>query len=192
MALWADQSGNGNDGSQSSGALKPTFRSASGPGGRPCVTFGGGTFLTLVTALARQNYTIFAVCKPSGGGNKTIVGGPNGSLQLRIDAAQKQELLSRNTASIGLSSTGLSTAGFQQINVRWDGTTATFRLNSAADGSAVNATAFSDDPPRIGITSSGAEGFNGDICAVRVYTSVLTLGEVQTVEAELASRWGVT
>lgn len=193
VALWEDQSGNGNDATQGTAGNKPTFKATDGPGSRPCIRWDGNDFLTLAVALARPNYTIFAVLRPdAGGGGRTIACGPAASFQYRIQGAQKQEALSASTASIGLSDTALSNVGFQQVNVRWDGTTATFRLNSAADGNPSNAQTLSQDITRVGANASAGEGFIGDICAIKVVTSVLLLADVQTVEAALATRWGVT
>lgn len=191
VTTWSDQSGNGNDASQGTAANKPTFKATTGPGGRPTVSWDSGDWLTLLSALPRSNYTIFAVLQPTAGGNKTIISGSTGGLQLRYNGS-KQELIVRATASIGASNTSLSTVSFQQINVRWDGTTARFRINSTADGDVTNAQALTEDITTIGATGEHSEAYNGLISMVLVYTSVLSLADVQTNEAVIATRWGVS
>lgn len=193
VTTWADQSGNGNDATQGTGGAKPTFKATAGPGGLPCVRFDGGDFLTLTTALARSDYTLFAVLKPGGTGVRTILEGLAGSFGWRIGNPNTISVVVCNTTNIGASNTALSGSGFQQINVRWDGTTATFRINSTADGAVANAQSLSADITTIGKNPQGNNEFYvDDFCMIGGMLSVLSDGDVQAVEAELATRWGVS
>lgn len=193
VATWSDQSGSGNNATQSTAGAKPTFKATAGPGGRPCVRFDGSDFLTLTTALARSNYTLFAVVKPAGGSLRTILSGLTGSFDWRIGNPNTQSAIVCHTTNIGVSNTALNNAAFQQINVRWDGTTATFRINSTADGNPSNANSLSADITTIGKNPQGNdEFFVDDISALVAYTSVLSLSDVQSAELYLANKWGVS
>ncbi len=196
VALWADQSPSANDATQSTAANKPTFKSAGGPGGtRPCVDFDGTSDCLGMTALSSGGgpFTIFCVLKPVSGASRTILGGgnPNGP-QYRIGTLTPQ-LLKTNVVLVGAANTALSTTNFQQINVTWDGVSAfAFRLSSAADGSGTNTQTLVNGFSQVGCRANTVdEFFSGSLCMVRVYASVLTAGQITTIESEITTRWGV-
>lgn len=194
VALWADQSAEGNDAVQATGANKPTFKSAGGPGGtHPCIDFDGTTdFLSLTDNITSQKFTIFAVIKPANNSLHTILCGAAGSLQYRTDNSLKAALVKCNTTALAASTTALSTVNFQQINLTWDGTTAIFRLNSAADGLTAIAASFTNPINRVGINGAGLnEFFQGSICMIKVYTDALALDQTEAQEALIMTRWGV-
>jgi hypothetical protein len=192
VALWADQSTAGNNATQGTGANKPTFKSADGPGGLPCVTFDGTTDFLVLPDISSQKYTIFAVLKPANNSLHSIVCGAAGSLQYRTSNSLKQNILRCNELNLGESTTALSTSAFQQINVRWDGTTGLFRLNGAADGLITSPSSMPNPINRIGINGASlGEFFEGSICMIKVYLDALALDQVQAQEALITARWGV-
>jgi len=194
VALWADQSAEGNDATQATGASQPTFKSAGGPGGtHPCIDFDGTTdFLILPDLSISQKFTVFAVIKPANSSLHTIICGAAGSLQYRTDNSLNQALVKCNSTNLGHGSGVLSTAVFQQINVTWDGTTAIFRLNSAADGFTSSPESLTAPINRIGINgATSGEFFQGSICMIKVYLDALALDQIQAQEALITTRWGV-
>jgi hypothetical protein len=192
VPVWEDQSPTENNGTQLTVGNRPTFLETAGPGGRPCVRFDGNDFLNLTNALPRDQYSLFAVVKPGGATLRSILCGLVGSLQYRIGNPNTQALIVCNTINIGVSDTALSNDEFQQINVTWDGETATFRLNGAADGEVTNAQALSADIDSVGRNPElNAEFFKDDMCVVAACLRLLTLPEVQAVESAIAARWGV-
>lgn len=192
VETWTDVSGNGRNFTQISAPQKPTYKSTAGPGSRPCVRFDGGDYLTRATSgISPSPITIFSVLKPADTNPRTICSSNTGGLQFRINNL-KQNFLKVNAVDMGSSTTSLSTVAFQQINVTYDGTTLNFRLNSSADGTAVSAQTLTAAVEDIGRqTVLNIEYFSGDICMLRIYTSVLTGPQIATVEAEILSRWGV-
>ena len=192
VGSWTDDSGSGNTLTQANAANKPTYKATAGPGGRPCVRFDGGDYLfKATTTITPSPITIFAVLKPSDGSPRTICSGDTNSAQYRTNSL-KQDLLKAGVADIGSSTTSLSTVAFQQINMTWNGTTVTYRLSGANDGSATNAQTLTGNIRAVGVSIGViSELFLGDICMVRIYTSVLTGAQIATVEAEILARWGV-
>ncbi len=195
VSVWLDQSTSANNALQGTATNQPTFKSLDGPGGtRPCVTFDGtNDFLTLSTDLAAfQRYTIFAVIKPTDTTLNAILSGAAGAVEYRHNNSGKQDLTKAGSVSGGQSTTSLSLVNFQQINVRWDGTSGLFRLSQAADGmfsapfsSTARITAVGYNP------QDGAQFFVGSICMIKVFAGVLALDQVQAEEAAILTRWGV-
>lgn len=189
VALWINQNGSGNDATQPGGS-KPTFKATAGPGGRPCVRFVGGV-LSLDTAIALgAACTIFAVVKPPDSNPRTIIAGATGCVQYRINGL-KQNLVKQAQVDIASSTTNLSTSAFQQVNMTWNGTTATFRLGGAADGSTNNAQTITVASVDIGFSGGEGQTFEGDMCMLKIYDRVLSGGEITAEEAAILSRWGV-
>lgn len=189
VALWVNQNGSGNNAVQA-GLLKPTFKATAGPGGRPCVDFVGGV-LGLNSAISLGSAcTIFAVVKPPDSSPRTIIGGPTGCVQYRINGL-KQNLVKQAQVNIASSSTNLSTSAFQQINMTWDGTTAIFRLSSAADGSTSNPQTITAASVDIGAFGGTSQPFAGPMSMLKIYNRVLSGAEITAEEAAILSRWGV-
>ena len=134
--------------------------------------------------------TIFAVCKPPDGNPRTLIAGSTGCVQYRINGL-KQNLVKQAQVDIASSTTNLSTSNFQQVNMTWDGTTAAFRLASAADGSTSNAQTITVDSIDIGFSGGEGQPFEGDICMLKIYDRVLDGSEIAAEEAAILSRWGV-
>lgn len=192
VADWADQSGVGNSATQGTGANQPTFKSADGPGSRPCILFDGTTDFLELPDITSQRFTLFAVLKPANSSLHSIVCGAAGALQYRTDNSLKQATTVCNGTNLGTGDTALSTSVFQQINVRWDGSASIFRLNSAADGLDLTPASFISPINRIGINGATlGEFFAGSICMIRIYLEVLALDQVEAIEAEITTRWGV-
>lgn len=189
VALWVNQNSSGNDATQA-GPQKPTFKATAGPGGRPCVRFVGGVMSLDSSISLGSACTIFAVCKPPDSNPHTLIAGQTGCVQYRINGL-KQNLVKQAQVDIASSNTNLSTSAFQQINMTWNGTTATFRLGSAADGSTNNAQTITVASIDIGFSGGEGQSFEGDMCMLKVYDRVLSGAEIAAEEAAILSRWGV-
>lgn len=187
VPFWENQNFSGNDVSQGTPAQQPTFKATAGPGGRPTVRFPGNLGLDTAIDIGAA-CTIFAVLKPSSSHIGTIIGGSIGCVQYRINGL-KMNLVKQEQVDVATSGTNLSTSAFQQVNMTWDGTTATFRLNSAADGNTSNAQTITVDSTTVGTAAS--QTFNGDLCMLKIYDRVLTGGEISAEEAAITTRWGV-
>lgn len=187
VATWVNQNGSGNNATQGTGALRPTFKASAGPGGRPTVRFGSQ--LTLGSSIALGSAcTIFAVLKPASSHIGTIIGGSIGCVQYRVNGL-KMNLVKQEQVDVATSNTNLSTSAFQQVCMTWNGTTATFRLGGAADGSTSNAQTIS--VASIDIGQAASQPLNADLCMLKIYNRVLSGGEISTEEAAILSRWGV-
>ena len=185
VALWVNQNGSGND--ATGNTQKPTFKATAGPGGRPTVRFGSQ--MTLDSSIAIGSAcTIFCVLKPTASQIGTVIGGTIGCVQYRVNGL-KMNLVKQELVDIATSSTNLSTSAFQQVNMTWDGTTATFRLGGAADGNTSNAQTIS--VASIDIGQAASQAITADICMLKIYNRVLSGAEIAAEEAAITTRWGV-
>lgn len=187
VATWTNQNGSGNNATQGTPASRPTFKATAGPGSRPTVRFPG--ILSLGSSIALGSAcTIFCVLKPRISHIGTIIGDSIGCVQFRINGL-KQNLVKQEQVDVATSTTNLSTAAFQQFNMTWNATTATFRLNSAADGNTTNAQTIS--VASIDIGSAASQSLDGDLCMLKIYNRVLSGAEISAEEAAITTRWGV-
>ena len=193
VALWADQSGNGNDATQGIGASQPTFKLADGPGGLPCVNFDGAAdYLILPDLPYTQKYTVFAICSLASSALHTIVSGSSGALQFRLNNATKPQI-ARSGGTLIAEASSVTGAGFHQSVVAWDGSTGIFWIDGVLAGSQTNPTSLSVNPiNRVGIDGADSNDFfNGSICMIQVFTNVLALDQIEAQMAANTLRWGV-
>lgn len=138
--------------------------------------------------------TIFCVLKPNAiGATMSILSGGAGALNFRIETTGSIGLLKDNTAFIGGSSGTISTSAVQ-FNATYDDSTGAyaFRISQAPSGSGTNAQTITVKSDSLGFNSAaGSEELNALFAEFLLYTRVLTLTEIQTVEAYLHSKWGV-
>ena len=137
-----------------------------------------------------STFTLFAVVKPTTGG--TILAGNGGSLQYRLSGS-KQESLRAGQASQGASNTVLPTDSFSIISLTFtngSNPSGTFYLNNVADGSFTASGGVYGYMTFIGAKdNSGAERYNGQIAAVRIYDTVLDSTERTAVFSSLAATY---
>ena len=197
---WLDLSASANHPVNTSGsANSPHYRATGGPGGLASVEFNGNAtngFFSLTNTIAPTNCTIFAVCKPSDPNPRTLISGPGTAFQYRTNSL-KQDILSAGTTLYGSSLTSLSTSVFKQINVTFNNTTRAFafRLSQASDGSgtgggsspAANMNAVGWNEANV----STHEPWLGFISHLLIYNTILSGGDITTMESWLNSEWGV-
>lgn len=134
---------------------------------------GQGTFTSAITVAS--NFTFLAVVKPTDlSGQRTLICGPTGSLQVRFNA-NKINVLKCATADMGSSSTNLSTGTFYTIGVTYDGSTLKFYLNGVADGVVSVSQTFSADVTKmfVNVANSGEVG-HFELAEPLLWTSALT------------------
>lgn len=185
---WDDSSAADNDLTDSFSSNRPVKKTDI-LNGHPVCRYVNGNILTLETPLSVASLTYFAVMKATvGGTDRTLISGPAGSLQIRINSSNKIQVLKRATAGIGESTTALSTGTFFTIAVTYNGTNVAFYVNEVADGTASSAQTFTDTLRWQGNTTAG-EGFTGDIARELFYSSVLSAPDLATVFAILKAEW---
>lgn len=194
VATWNDQSGSGNHATQSTSGNKPTFKATAGPGGRPCVRFDGGDFLSLTNLITGQLYTVFAVINVADSNPRTICGDGSGAFQYRIYQLKQEGLRSR-VAVIGTSTTAISTGTWYQVAMTYNGNTGAyaFYLSGSADGSGTNNVFLSANMGEIGRNGNTfSEYWQTDLAMVKLHKRILDSSELSAEFAAISSRWGVT
>jgi len=202
VKTWQDQSGNGLDAVQATGALQPVWRNAAnGINGNPAIYFAGDIMAT--ANLTAGAYTIFAVHKATSHGlvyergvsvsatvGEYLYTGTITITARRLDGIDKTSSKNYN------SSWGIS-GNTQTTCHSFDGTHAghTLRVN----GSAISLTSVSAVDPGtasangalyIGARAGAIAPITGFVTEIIYYDSVLPLADVLKVESYLIDKWG--
>lgn len=185
LAFWDDQSGNGFDATQTTDTKRPTWLSA-GLDSQPVVDFPDTALEEMSVASSDATikpFSVIAVVSPDNFTDEhTILGASaSGGIQWRIDITTgKISLLKGGVASIGTSSTALTSGQFSVVGVTYDASgNFAFYLNGAADGTGTNDQTFSASNFNIGNKDSGTEFFGGPIADIYVFdTAIKTSAEM--------------
>lgn len=202
VSLWADQSGNGNDVSQSNAALRPTYV-ASSINSLPGFTFDSANIVlnNTATVLASGSArTVFAVCKP------TQVFGLAGSLCDFESAGPHFWCILGIVGTAFVFSDGTtnfvdtappSINGVPLLG-EWTGqagvTNLALNINAAAQ--TLNHTSFASDTGtkgfQVGNDESGGFQFRGDISEILVWDHILTGGEVTKGRKYIQTKYNIS
>lgn len=188
VSTWNDSSSNANN-TTGTTTTRPLYKTAI-INGLPVVRFDGtDDFLALGSALSNQAWHVFAVVRSIGTSTRTLLGGATGSFQYRTNLL-KQEVLKGSTASIGSSTSDVTTPAV--ISASYATPNAAFYLNGAADGTASSAQTFTANVVRVGrSTVSTGEPYANDIAELIVYNAVLSAGNRGSVTTYLGAKWGI-
>lgn len=166
----------------------------------PTMALVGNEHYSISTGVLLDKSTVFAVVNPSSlvsgaGFGVDITSGVSSSLEVRLDTTGHIVLVQTGIASIGTSTSAAVTVGsWSQFNSSYDSATGvfSFRAGQANIGSGTNALAISAVNTGILWFISGTNlDFLGAVAEIIIYNRVLTLAEIQSVEAYLHTKWGV-
>lgn len=211
VGQWADKSGNNFHAQQATTANKPTLKLAI-QNGRNVIRCDGNDVLLLSGAaldmFRNQSFAyIFAVYSNTTSGAKRVIYANTGALNTRISIADgkgahyaQARQLDADTVVVATSSVVAGGAvSIVSVLSEWIAGDLTLRLN----GQAVASAAYADTKNTSDVSSSevsiagrdiGLDAITGDIAEMLVYTPSLafTASEISSVEAYLASKWGIT
>lgn len=148
---------------------------------------GGGWLL--------NNVTVFVVYNPATAAlGDFVAGSASHALQLRMNASNQLELVCSGIVLIGNATTAFTTGTFAQGNATYAAASGAyaFRMSRAAAGSGTNVQGISTSSVSICYNAQGSTEFlNGALAELIIYNRVLTLTEIQSIEAYLHTKWGV-
>jgi hypothetical protein len=206
VSNWADQSGNGNDVSQATGAYQPTVTPAS-INGLPGINFSATQGLTGATTLLASGSprTVIAVIKPTSTTDclmQIFVGGTAWLARLFTNAGNKEFYNSvsggtADTITLGFdpSNTGhvleISSVVGSKPTVAFDGASY-LATASAGDGTVKAETGGTSSFFNVGCYVPSANGFAGDICEMLVFDHVLGASDLNQVRVYLQGKYGIS
>jgi Concanavalin A-like lectin/glucanases superfamily len=198
-----DQSGNGNDMTQSTAANQPNF-GLNIIGSLPGVfyTFSAATILNSTLAIGNSlPLSWFAVSNPSNFGVNGTRGGPlfgyssnTGGYELRwyvgTTPANALDFLQQSVADLGNSATTRTASTWYTTDVTYDGTTANFYVNGASDGTVTITNSASSAPVSIGGANATAEGLDGYLNESGIWGSVINSANNTALGLNARNYWG--
>lgn len=196
----ADSGASGRDLTSVTGSA-PTYRAAV-LNAYPVLRFDGSNdFLTTAAGAGKYllsdiSWTAFAVLKPSGSGDRTIIGQESGTgaAQLTVSSAGKLNLNKAFTSVVGTGTSTLSTSVFSVAAFSFtSGTSWAAYLNGAADGSGSTSTTMTAAGTVAGQVGrrSTIEPLSGDIAELITYDGVLSDADRGSVTAYLGLKYGI-
>ncbi len=205
VSNWADQSGNGNDVLQASPGLQPAF-TASSVNGLPGLTFASGTYLSAALDLMAVGHdrTIVAVIKAATGAGGTITAQRTGTtFNTSVDEVHIGGATLLYGDSLTVLLTDAATPRLTGSGQVWEwkaqvGSPPVVNLNAVTQtlGSFAGSNVTSDTGgtgTAIGVRGNHATWpFNGDICEILIYDSVLSSGDLQQVRAYLQTKYAIS
>ncbi len=183
---WNDQSGNGNNATQSTSGQRPIYATGVARGNLPGLNFDNNDDGMTTGATINAPYTVFAVYKAlSTSGNHRAVQGFN---NWTVAPYQGFHILYAN--GWVEQNTGPIVDGFSIVRTvaRGTGSATTFFVNG------INVTNDSSPTGAPGVfalaaTGGTADPLNGYLCEVLVYSSALSSTDQHTVDQYLADKW---
>lgn len=210
---WTDQSGNGNNFSQSSAGNKPTY-TASAQNGLPAITFDGSSdYMTTAANVTLGTYSIFVVASRAVWANLTnggiwghnfatngLAGRACGVVGSAFNFWQNNELFSvgngygnsQTPYAVGPAGT-LANNSYNLIAAGNGSANSFIRLNKASVVRAVTNATVTSSSTRMSLGTwylAGSSDFwNGKIAEVLIYNSVLSSSDITKVENYLTLKW---
>jgi hypothetical protein len=198
VTAWADQSGNGNNCSQATGADQPTF-SSSTIGGQPGLVFSGSQFLTgaanLDTGSSARTLVVILKSSTTQAGS-VFTYGTGGSRWITWDG------LSGITGATWSDTTNIATSTPSTAStpsaLTWSSAgPGTNVINYSINGTAQTVTTgnWTNTSSRTGYTvaaNTTVQGFNGTICEILAYDHVLSGADFATLYGYLGAKYSIT
>lgn len=204
VATWQDQSGNGNDATQSSSGLRPIYRAS--VSGKKSVQWTGTEYLTVASnsGLNPTRIGIFAVVQMASAANGYVVNknfdGNSLPYSLNVGGnnvpSVQNGIASYNPVG-GWQTSGLTTdirgdGLFHLVGGTFDGSTLIYRLDGSTDDSASpppNSLPSNAEPVYIGRYQSDAQSMTGYLSELLIYPSAPTGSDLTNLESYLTSKW---
>lgn len=197
--VWADQSGNGNDGVQANLVRRPVFVSNS-LNGKPVIQFNGvNSFLTLPTAsqlgIRNNDYEIFIVSRSASVNTDIafLLAGNTEQYELHLNGSAGARFIPKSSTYIDEGSIGdYSDANAHIYNVRATDTYGNVTVDAVdSTNSAVNARSSDSGNLYLGVRFDNSYTLNGDIAEVIIYNTVLSATQRGLVENYLGAKYGI-
>ena len=203
VSLWADNSGSGNDATQSNSSYQPTLTSDT-QNGLPSINFNGSSqYLQLPANLLNfgKGFSAFIVTSPANSGAGTIYGTANGSASDNVDAGSSGTTA---TASIYAGSSGSSLSASSALTLNQYQLLEVFESTGGTGSVSINGQPTASGSLNVGNnlmrydnnigTNYNASGsfFQGGLCEMLIYPRVMTTTETAEVESYLLSKYQIS
>lgn len=204
--VWADSSGNGNNGTYgkvagTTGAqVLPTLATGVTPNGSDAVSIsaGNGSFLLNTSLAYSSGYTVLAYVLPTNTSGRHALTGGSAGYALEYDIYNgNQDFLQEYQNDVAHGTATVPTSGFSLLDLAvagGPGSANSFDFNSQPDASSSpggSGAGLGSNLTRIGNNEGGGDGFVGDIAEIDIYTGVLTPTQIANDEAAINTAYAV-
>lgn len=209
VTSWQDQSGNGNNATQSTSSYEPLHVTV-GINGKPSVHFTGGTHLTIADTASLQwgtgdFYVAFVLAETTASStygmvfSKQLAPYPFAGPGVFANFALPTQGTSWGGQTsyvdyVSTTSTMLNDGTPRQFSLARTGTTLSVRLNGMASASTVGAATdvgAMGTPVSMGANQSGGQALTGDIAEVIAVSGTVSPSDVANVEAYLKAKYSL-
>jgi hypothetical protein len=203
VSLWEDKSTEGSDFSQSTSSKRPTLDSSTYS--KDTISFDGSDDYLTGSRTYSNETTLFIVTEKSSGTSDYIFGaGASGGAiagspaiiteYSSVDLEWFHDISPGDQDRETIASDGKAASGLHLITVRQtDSSNLIARFNGAQKFSKTPVSSMSGKSiGYLGSASTSAGYMNGNIAEVALYHDALSDSDVDTVEAALATKWGIT
>ncbi len=201
VSEWDDISGLGNNATQGTGVNQPTYVT-NAMNNLPVIKFNGSTSSLLLPSSATlgiqsHDYEMFIVAQSSYTANpEFLISGAAGEMfEYHLNGAAGIRFIPITAIYLDKSSTGTYADGKPHVfAARASSTGGAVRVDGIDGGtSSANITSSNAGNLQLGVRSDGTcYFFNGDIAEVIIYNAILSSADRNTVELDLADRYGIT
>lgn len=192
IITWFDSSPAGRDATQANSAYRPTYEIVNG---MPVVRMDGTDDHLGFTDFSAGSKTVFAVCRPlvavgSLTQYATVIACEGANLRYRVSGSEWGMYLDNNT-DLGAGE-ALPTTEFSILTIQSNvaAPSSFIRRNGVQKASSPDQPAFVAQNPEIGADTAFNRYANAEIAELIICSSVLTAGEITSVENYLAGKWG--
>lgn len=189
ITTWTDQSSAGRNATQNTAAKKPTLKTNI-QNGKPIARFDGvDDEMILASSITGTVHTAFFVLSFDATFNDLVLAGAGGNYFYYQDATNRYYSAAGNAGNVAHTPTA-DTVLLDMV--RRDGTNLKFFKNAAQLGADATLAANSaNDVSVIGNYTTGGFPFAGDIAAIIVYDSALSVSDRQRVETYLNDKYAI-
>ncbi len=198
VTTWADQSGNGNNATQTNPGSEPVYVT-NAVNGQPAIQFNGSTsFLNLPASstigILNSNYEMFIVAKSASTATQFLIGGSTEQFEMHLNGYGGARFIPVSGKYIDEGSLYQYSDGNMHIfDASANSTDGIIRVDGieGADSSG-NMLSNLDHSMLIGIRGDFTYPLNGEIAEVIIYNTVLSSKDRILVESYLANKYGLS
>lgn len=203
VATWEDQSGYGNNVTQSSSPMRPTYILSDGNSpinNNPTVVFGGAHYIDRTPGLGSfTGLTVIGVARHEAGSNGSYVCATSGGFSGTDDYFQvkrsggfyNEVYVNRNGGVLASVLSTVSNTNYHVESMLWDGSSLSYYIDGTSAGSPASFSGTLSPNSKFTVGSLGGT-FTGRVAEVIVYDNAISSNNRSYIECYLSYKYGIS